>query len=197
MSFFPDKSLTLTAQSNNIISGLKLETSGPRLYYFRADRIVCNEMSLTNSLIANLATLDLGHQAANKFYVDNRFLSYTPTEQMNLRFEAIYTKKSDLQTTDLRMLTLLRNMSQTTVPDPFAFLDYYVTFLLRQNLVFPFTQTVCYHFDPVASWSFEPPLTYSDTIVSSLVGVLPPYDGEWTIGVMSLADLQSRGFTIQ
>jgi hypothetical protein len=29
MSFFPDKSLTPTAQRNNIISGSKLETSGP------------------------------------------------------------------------------------------------------------------------------------------------------------------------
>jgi hypothetical protein len=131
-------------------------------------------MSLANGLIENLANPELSHQAANKIYVDNRLLSYTPIEQMNLQFEAIYTKKSDLQLTDLRMLTLLRNMSQTTVPDPFAFFDYYVTFLLRQNLVFPFTQTVCYHFDPVASWSFEPPLTYLDTIVSSPVGVLPP-----------------------
>ena len=95
------------------------------------------------------------------------------------------------------MLTLLRNMSQITIPDPFAFLDYYVTFLLRQSLVFPFTQTVCYHFDPVARWTFEQPLTYLDTIVSSPVSVLPPYDGKWTISVMSLADLQSRGFTIR
>jgi hypothetical protein len=30
MSFFPDKSLTQTAQSNNLISGLTLETSGPK-----------------------------------------------------------------------------------------------------------------------------------------------------------------------
>jgi hypothetical protein len=185
MSFFPDKSLTLTAQSNNIISGLKLETSGPQLSYFRADRNVCNEMSLANGLVENLATPDLGHQAANKFYVDNRFLSYTPTEQMNIKFESLYARKSELQTTNLRLPTLLRNMSQTTVPDPFVFLDYSVTFLLRQNLVFPFTQTVCYHFDPVASWSFEPPLTYLDTIVSSPVAVLPPYDEDWTISVMS------------
>ena len=40
-------------------------------------------------------------------------------------------------------------------PGPFIFLDGYVIFLPRQNLVFPFTQTVCYHFDPVANWSFE------------------------------------------
>ena len=95
------------------------------------------------------------------------------------------------------MLTLLRNMSQTTVPDIFAFLDFYVTFLLRETHVFPFNKTVCYHFDPVASWSFEPHLTYLDTVVSSPMGVLTPYDGGWTIGVMSKPDMQVRGFTIQ
>ncbi len=88
-------------------------------------------------------------------------------------------------------------MSQTTVPDPFAFLNYSVTFLLRQNLVFPFAQTVCYHFDQVVSWSFEPDLTYLDTIVSSPVGILPPYIGDWSIGVMSKPDLKTHGFTIQ
>ena len=61
LTFFPDKSLTLTAQSNTIISGLKLETSGPQLSYFRADRIVCNEMSLASGLIENLATPELVH----------------------------------------------------------------------------------------------------------------------------------------
>ena len=61
LTFFPDKGLTLTAQSNNIILGLKLETSVPQLSYFRADRIVCNEMSLANGLIKNLATLYLFH----------------------------------------------------------------------------------------------------------------------------------------
>jgi hypothetical protein len=151
LTFFPDKSLTLTAQSNNIISGLKLETSGPHLSYFRADRVVCNEMSHANGLIENLATPELFYQADTKGYVDNRCIAYTPTDQLDFRFESIYAKKSDLQTTDLRMLTLLRNMSQTTVPDPFAFLDYYVTFLLRETIVFPFNKTVCYHFDPVAS----------------------------------------------
>ena len=95
------------------------------------------------------------------------------------------------------MLTLLRNMSQTTVPDPFAFLEYKVTFLLRQNLVFPLTQTCCYHFDPIASWSFEPPLIYLDTIISYQIGIVPPYIRDWTIGVMSLDDLLSRGFTIR
>jgi hypothetical protein len=154
-------------------------------------------MSLANGLIGNLANPYLGHQAATKGYVDNRFIAYTPTNLLDFRFEGIYTKKSDLQTTDLRMLTLLRNMSQTTVLDPFAFLDYYVTFLLRQNLAFPFTQTVCYHFDPVASWSFEPPLKYLDIIVSSPVAVLPPYDEDWTISVMSTFDLTTRGFTIR
>ena len=95
------------------------------------------------------------------------------------------------------MLTLLRNISQARVPNPFVFLEYSVTFLLLQNLVFPFTQTVCYHFDPVASWSFEPPLTYLDTIVTSPVGILAPFIGDWTMGVISIDDLQSRGFTIR
>ncbi len=132
-----------------------------------------------------------------KSYVDNRFIAYTPTDLLDFRLESLYAKKSDLQTTDLSMLTLLRNISQASVPGPFVFLEYPVTFLLRQNLVFPFTQTVCYHFDPVASWSFEPPLTYFDTVVSFLIGILPPYIGDWIIGVMSLPELQARGFTIQ
>jgi hypothetical protein len=197
LTFLPDKSLTLTAQRTGVISGLNLEATGPQISWIRADRLVCTEMSCLNGPISQVGTPELSHQAANKSYVDTRFLDYTPTDQLDLRFESIYTKKSDLQTTDLRLLTLLRNMSQTTVPDPFAFLDYYVTFLLRQKLVSPFTQTVCYHFDPVASWSFEPPLTYLDTIVSFPVEVLPPFGGDWTIGVMSLPDLQARGFTIR
>ena len=89
MLFLPDKSLTLTAQSNNIISGLKLETSSPQLSYFRADRIFCNEMSLANGLIENLANPEIFHQAANKFHVDNRFLSYTPTWLMDTEFESL------------------------------------------------------------------------------------------------------------
>jgi hypothetical protein len=80
-------------------------------------------MSLANGLIESLATLDLGHQAANKFYVDNRFLSYTPTEQMNNKFESLYARKSDLQSTDERMLTLLRNISPSAILDPFVFLN--------------------------------------------------------------------------
>jgi hypothetical protein len=95
-------------------------------------------MSLVNGLIENLPTPYLGHQAATKGYVDNRFIAYTPTDLLDFRFESLYAKKTDSQTTDLRMLTLLRNMSQTTVPDMFAFLDYYVTFLLRETLVLPF-----------------------------------------------------------
>jgi hypothetical protein len=173
LSFFPDKSLTLIAARNDLISGLNLETTGP-LSWFRADRIICTEMSVLNGPISQVGTPELSQQAANKGYVDSQFIAYTPTDQLDFRFESIYTKKSEVLTTDLRMLTLVRNMSQASVPDPFAFLDYFVTFLLRQKLVFPFTQTVCYHFDSVASWSFEPTLIYLDTVVSSPVGVLPP-----------------------
>jgi hypothetical protein len=68
---------------------------------------------------------------------------------------------------------------------------------LRQSLVFPFTQTICYHFDPVASFSFDPALIYFDTIISSQLGILPPYTGDWTIGVMSIPELQARGFTVR
>ncbi len=154
-------------------------------------------MSVLNGPISQVGMPELSHQAANKSFVDNQFIAYTPTEQMNTRFESLYTKKSNLQTTDQRMLTLLRNISQSSIPDPFAFFDYFVTFLLRQNLVFPFTQTVCYHFDPVSSWSFEPALIYENTIVSSTVSILPPFYGDWTINVMSTPDLIARGFTIQ
>jgi hypothetical protein len=85
------------------------------------------------------------------------------------------------------MLTLLRNISQSAVPDPFVFLDYSVSFLYRMS--FP-TETIYYHFDPVAAFSFDPPLTYQDTIVSrSLL--------DWEIGVTSINDLIARGFTIQ
>jgi hypothetical protein len=131
--------------------------------------MTCTEMSVPNGPISQVGTPELSHQAANKSYVDIRFLSYTPTEQMVNQFQSLYACKSDLQTTDLRMLTLLRNISQASIPDPFAFLDYYVTFLLRETLVLPFNKTVCFHFDPVASFSFEPPLTYLDNFVSSVV----------------------------
>jgi len=56
------------------------------------------------------------------------------------------------------MLTLLQNISQSSIPDSFAFIDYNVTFLLRETLMFPFNKTICYNFDPVASWSCEPVL---------------------------------------
>ena len=126
-----------------MISGLNLEAAGPQLSWIRVDRLVCTEMTVLNGPISQVGTPELSHQAANKGYVDNRFIAYTPTDLLYFRFESIDTKKSEVQTTDLRLLTLLRNMSQTTVPDPFASLNYKVTFLLRQNLVFPFTQTVC------------------------------------------------------
>ncbi len=108
------------------------------------------------------------------------------------QFEALYAQKSDLLTTDL---TLLRNISQSSIPYPFAFLDYNVTFLFRETLVLPFNKTIVYHFDPVASWSFEPPLTYLNTVISSLVK--PEIITTWTIGVLSLPDIEARGFTIQ
>jgi hypothetical protein len=85
------------------------------------------------------------------------------------------------------MLTLLRNIAQFAVSDPFAFLEYNVTFLYRTS--FP-TERICYHFDPVAAFSFDLPLLYMDTIISrSLL--------EWGVGVMSIDDLIARGFTIQ
>ena len=110
-----------------------------------------------------------------------------------MHFEVMYARKSNLLLTYLRMLTLLRIISQTSIPDPFVFLDYSVTFLLRETAILPFNKTVCYHFDPVASWSFEPDLPYLDTVVSSLIQP----ETTWTIGVMSIPDLVARGFTIQ
>jgi len=115
---------------------------------------------------------------------------------MVTKFEWLYALKSELQTTDQQMHTLLKNITPSAIPDLFAFSDGYVSFLLRQNIAFPFTQTDCYHFDPVANWSFEPSLTYLDTIVSSPVAILPPYE-DWTISVMSTPDLITRGFTIR
>ena len=129
LSFFPDKSLTLTAQSNSVIAGLNLETTGSQVFYFRADRLVCTKMSVLNGPMSQVGTPELSHQAANKGYVDNRFMAYTPTEQMNVQFQSLYARKSDLLTTDMRMLTLLRNISQSAILDPFAFLEYNVTFL--------------------------------------------------------------------
>ncbi len=89
------------------------------------------------------------------------------------------------------MLPLLRNISQSAIPDPFAFLEYHNVSVLYR-LSFPFNETVAYHFDPVASWSFDPALTYLDAIVSKRV-----LETDWTIGLMSLEDLLARGFTIQ
>ncbi len=57
LSFFPDKFLTLVAQSNSQISGLSLNSTGIQpSYLVRADRIVCNEMSLLNGPIENVAS---------------------------------------------------------------------------------------------------------------------------------------------
>jgi hypothetical protein len=53
-------------------------------------------------------------------------------------------------------------------------------------------ETIAYHFDPVASWSFDPPLIYLDTIVSKRV-----LEVEWNIGVMSIDGLIVRGFTLE
>jgi len=83
-----------------------------------------------NGPISKVGTPELSHQAANKGYVDNRFIAYTPTEQMNLQFQSLYARKSDLQTTDQRMLIFLRNISPSSIPDPFAFLDDHVTFYI-------------------------------------------------------------------
>ena len=95
LSFSPDKSLTLIAARNNLISSLNLETTGP-LSWFTADRIICTEMSKLNGPISQVETPELSHKAANKSYVDNRFIAYTPTEQMINRFQSFYARKSDL-----------------------------------------------------------------------------------------------------
>jgi len=70
-----------------------------------------------------------------------------------------------------------------------------MNFRLRETLVLRFNKAACCHFDPIASWSFEPPLTYLDIVISNLV--MPEIITTWTIGVMSLPDLQACGFTIQ
>ncbi len=146
---------------------MNLETSsGTQLSWIRADRLIRTERSVLNGPIENVASPELPHHAATKGYVDQRFFSYTLTDQLDFRFQAIYAKISDLQTTDQRMLTLLRNMSPSAIPDPFAFLENNVYFLYRMS--FP-TETIAYHFVPIASWSFEPLLTYLDTIVSKRV----------------------------
>jgi len=78
LPFFPDKSLTLITARNDLISGLNLERTGP-ISWFRTDRIMCMKMSCLNGPISQVGTHELSHQAATIFYVDNRFLSYTPT----------------------------------------------------------------------------------------------------------------------
>jgi hypothetical protein len=47
-----------------------------------------------------------------------------------------------------------------------------------------------YHFDPVASWNFDPALLYEDTNISTTI---PESIATWTIGVMSITDLIARG----
>ena len=93
------------------------------------------------------------------------------------------------------MLTLLRNISPTTIPDYFAFFNYNMTILLRENLVLPFNKTIAYHFDHIVSFSFDPALIYLDTVV--LVIAMPEGIKIRVIGVMWLHYLIARGFTIQ
>ncbi len=76
---------------------------------------------------------------------------------MDFRFESLYAKKSELQDTDQMMLTLLRNISPSAIPDQFTFLEYKVKFLDRMSIP---SERVAYHFDPVASWNFDPPLAF-------------------------------------
>jgi len=95
--------------------------------------------------------------------------------------------------TDQRMLTLLRNISPPTIPDLFAVLDYNVTVLYRPFPVLPFRNSVVYHFDPIASWSFDPALLYKDINISTTI---PENITTWTIGVMSITGLITRGYSI-
>jgi hypothetical protein len=59
--------------------------------------------------------------------------------------------------------------------------------------VLPFRISSVYHFDPIASWSFDPLLLYEDTNISM---TMPESIATWTIGVMSLNDLIARGYSI-
>jgi hypothetical protein len=86
LTFFPDKSLTLTVEKNNLISGLNLNSSSGRLSWIRANRIICTEMSVLNGPISQVGTPQLSHQPAKKGYVDGRFLAYTPTDLLDFRF---------------------------------------------------------------------------------------------------------------
>ena len=56
-----------------------------------------------------------------------------------------------------------------------------------------FRISVVYHFDPIASWSFDPALLYNDTNISTTI---PENITIWTIGVMSITDLITRGYSI-
>ena len=150
-------------------------------------------MLVLNGPISQVGTPELSHQAANKGYFDNLLLSYNTTELTNLQFQSLYARKSDLQTTDQRMLTLLRNISHSAILDPFVFLNYNVTFLYRPFPVLPFIISVVYRFDPVASWSFDPALFYQDTNISTTI---LESIATWTIGVMSITDLIARGYSI-
>ncbi len=80
LTFFPDKSLTLTAEKKNLISGLNLNSTSGQMSWIRADRIICTEMSVLNGPISQTGTPQLFHQVANKGYVDGWFLAYTPTD---------------------------------------------------------------------------------------------------------------------
>ena len=157
--------------------------------------MICTEMSVINGFISQVGTPKLSRQAANKGYVDNCFMAYTPTEQINLQFQLLYARKSDLLATDMLMLTLLRTISHSAIRDPFAFLEYNVTFLYRRTTFGIYNQSIVYHFDLIASWSFEPPLLYLDTVISAIA--MPEVMTEWTIGVMSILDLLTRGYSIQ
>jgi hypothetical protein len=75
LSCFPDNTLASTTTSSNLISGLALEAPGAQLSYFKAGRIVATDMPVLNEAINNIAIPELFHQAANKRYVENRFIA--------------------------------------------------------------------------------------------------------------------------
>ena len=49
---------------------------------------------MLNGPISQVETPELFHQAANKGYVDNRFIAYTPNDKLNFGFEVVYTKQT-------------------------------------------------------------------------------------------------------
>jgi len=97
--------------------------------------------------------------------------------------------------TDLLMLTLLRNISHSAITDPLAFLEYNVAFLYIRTPFGIFHQSIVCHFDPIASWIFEPALLYLDTGISTIA--MPKFMTERTIGIMSIPDLLACGYSIQ